>query len=51
MLEGDSIFVDDSLGMEASHGTDGSQNISDSMPQEGLYTTYSCFHGYPTFSR
>ena len=36
MLEGDSLFVDDSLGMEASYGDDGSKYISDSMPQEGL---------------
>ena len=36
MLEVDSIFLDDSLGMETPHGDDGSQYIYDSMPQEGL---------------
>ena len=36
ILEGDSFCVDDSLGMGASHGNDGSQYFSDYMPQEGL---------------
>ena len=36
MSGGDSFCMDDSLGMEASHGNEGNQYISNSMPQEGL---------------